>query len=151
MRAARQILCFSSLAVALLLAGKTTVVSAAETLSPIKPEGDTELTYQAPSGTIVRVKISQTRLDPSSFPYKGGLLWGGDVDQLPQTVLSSIQITQSRKTVFIALSAYSDLGDVKFASLEPTKEGFALHLHGGNTAASYDATLSFRRGYLRTR
>jgi hypothetical protein len=151
MRAAHQILGFFSLTVVLLLAGKAPVVTAAETLSPIKSEGSTELTYEAPSGTIVRVKISQTRLDLSSFPYKDALLWGGDVGEPPQTVLSSIQITQNRKTVFVTLSAYSDLGDVTFASLEPTTEGFALHLHGGNTAASYDATLSFTQGYLRTR
>jgi hypothetical protein len=128
----------------------STVAGATETLTAIRSEGSTELTCKAPSGSILRVEISQAKLD-LSFPYKDALLWGGDVGELPQTILTSIQISQNKKEVFVTLSAYSDLGDVKFASLEPTKEGFALHLHGGNTAASYDATFSFSHGYLRTR
>ncbi len=78
-------------------------------------------------------------------------MWGGDVGEPPETVLTLIQVSQNKKPVFVRLSAYGDLGDVKFASLEPTKEGFALHLHGGNTATSYDATFSFSHGYLNTR
>jgi hypothetical protein len=135
----------------LLLIGKTTVVTAAGTLSPIKSEGNTELTYKTPSGNIVQIEISQAKLDPFSLLYKGALLWGGDVDELPQTVLTSIHITQNRKAVFVPLSAYSDMGDVKFASIEPTKGGFALHVHGGGTATGYDATFSFSRGFLKTR
>jgi hypothetical protein len=65
------------------------------------------------------VEILQAKLDPSS-PYKDALFWGGDVGEPPQTVLTSIQILQNKKAVFVTLSAYSDLGDVKFASLEPT-------------------------------
>jgi hypothetical protein len=128
----------------------TTVVGATETLSGIKSEGSTELTYKAPSGKLVLVEIRQTKLD-LSYPYKDALLWGGDVGEPTQTVLSSIQISQNKKTVFVPLSAYSDLGDVKFASLVPTNDGFALHLHGGNTATEYDVTLSFSQGYLKTR
>jgi hypothetical protein len=150
MRAVHQIFGISSLAMVLLLVGKPTGATAAESLSAIKSEGSTELTYRAPSGNILRVEIWQTKLD-SSFPYKDALLWGGDVGEPPQTVLTLIQVSQDKKPVFVRLSAYSDLGDVKFASLEPTKEGFALHLHGGNTAASYDATFSFSHGYLSTR
>jgi hypothetical protein len=99
---------------------------------------------------IFRVEISQAKIE-SSFPYKDELLWGGDVGGPPETVLTLLQVSQNKKPVFVRLSAYSDLGDVKFASLEPTKEGFALHLHGGNTATSYDATFSFSNGYLSTR
>lgn len=135
----------------LLLVGLVaTVADAAETLSPIKSEGTTELTYKARSGNILRVQIWQAKLDPS-FPYKDALLWGGDVDQLPQTFLSSIQIVHNKKAVFIPISAYGDLGDVKFASLEPTKDGFTLHLHGGNTATEYDVNMRFQHGYLRSR
>jgi hypothetical protein len=128
----------------------TTVAGAAETLSTIKSEGSTELTYKAPSGNILRVEIWQTKWD-LSFPYKSALLWGGDVGEPVQFVLSSIQISQNERAVFVPLSAYSDLGDVKFASLEPTNEGFVLHLHGGNTATSYDVAFIFSHGYLRTR
>jgi hypothetical protein len=80
----------------------------------------------------VQIEISQAKLDLSSFPYKGALLWGGDVDELPQTVLTSIHITQNRKAVFVPLSAYSDMGN-------------------GGTASGYDATFSFSHGFLKTR
>jgi hypothetical protein len=133
MRAIHQIVGLSSLAVVLLLIGKPTGATVAETLSAIKSEGTTELTYKAPSRNIIRVEISQVKIE-SSFPSKDALLWGGDVGEPPETVLTLIQVSQNKKPVFVRLSAYSDLGDVKFASLEPTKEGFALHLHGGNTA-----------------
>jgi hypothetical protein len=63
----------------------TTVADAAETLSTIKSEGSTELTYKTPSGNILRVEIWQTKLE-RSFPYKDALLWGGDVGEPPQTV-----------------------------------------------------------------
>ena len=150
MRAVQKIFVLSCLAVVWPLVGKPTGATAADLLSAMKPEGSTELTYKAPNGNIVRVEILQTKLD-SSFPYKDALLWGGDVGEPPQTVLTSIQISQNKKPVFVTLSAYSDLADVKFASLEPTKEGFALHLRGGNTATSYDATFNFSHGYLSTR
>ncbi|MEA3197013.1 MAG: hypothetical protein QOF32_1065, partial [Gammaproteobacteria bacterium] len=54
-------------------------------------------------------------------------------------------------TIFVPLSAYSDLGDVKSASLDPTTHGFTLNLHGGNTATSYDATLIFDQERLMSR
>ena|ERR1700723_885942 len=124
----------------------TTVSSATDALTTVKSEGSTELTYKAPSGNIVRIEISQSKLDLSSFLYQDALLWGGDVGQLPHTILSSIQISQNRKTVFVTLSAYSDLGDVKFASLEPAKEGFDLHLYGATRRLRMTQHLAFRRG-----
>jgi hypothetical protein len=151
MRAALRILGLSFVAAMLLLTGSLTVVTAAETLSPVKTKGDTEITYKTPSGNTIRIAISQTKLDAPSFPYKGALLWGGDVGEPPQTVVRSIQIIQNRKAILVPLSAYSDLGDVKFASIEPAKEGFTLRVHGGNTATSYDVTFAFSQGYLRTR
>jgi hypothetical protein len=151
MRAMHPIVGLSSLAVVLLLIGKPTGATAAETLSAIKSEGITELTCKTPNGNTVQVEISQAKLDLSSFPYRDALFWGGDVDELPQTVLTSIHITQNRKALFVPLSVYSDLGDVKFASVEPTKAGFTLHVHGGGTATGYDATVSFSQGFLKTR
>jgi hypothetical protein len=128
----------------------TTAADAAETLTAIKAEGNTELAFKSRSGNNLLVEMWQARFNPS-FPYKGALFWGGDIDQLPGTFLSSIQIVQNKKSVFIPLSAYSDLGDVKFASLEASQDGFILHLHGGNTATEYDAEINFQHGYLRTR
>jgi hypothetical protein len=150
MRAAHQGFGLSPLAAVLFLVGTPARSIAAETLTAIKAEGTTELSATSQNGNILLVEISQVRLD-HSYPYKDALVWGGDVDELPQTVLTSIQISQNKKMVFVPLSAYSDLGDVKFGSIEQTKGGFAVHLHGGNTATGYDATLSISHGYLQTR
>jgi hypothetical protein len=123
---------------------------AASIAQTINPDGRTELTLTKSNDDVVRIAISQIKLG-DSFPYKDALLWGGEVGQPPQAVLSSIQIKEKDKTIFVSLSAYADLGDVKVASLKPTTHGFELALHGGNTATSYDAMLVFSRGYLVSR
>src|ERR1700723_3212169 len=88
----------------------TTVSSATDALTTVKSEGSTELTYKAPSGNIVRIEISQSKLDLSSFLYQDALLWGGDVGQLPHTILSLIQISQNRKTVFVRFQLIATWG-----------------------------------------
>ena len=116
----------------------------------IKPDGRTELTLTRPSMKSVRVALSLVRVD-STFPYKGALLWGGDVDVLPQQVVGSIEVDEGDQKIFVPLSAYGDFGDLKFASLDPSARGFTLNLHGGATATSYDAKLSFEGGFLVSR
>jgi len=86
-----------------------------------------------------------------SAPYKGALLWGGDIDVIPTYVLSSVAVHERDESIFVPMSAYGDLGDVKFGSVEATKGGFVIKLHGGGTATGYDATLTFHRGYLVSR
>ena len=123
----------------------------ADTLQPVKADGATELTLGLPSANTIHVTIRQAKVGGTS-PNKDALLWGGDVGQPPETVLSSIQIQNgSGEAIPIPLSAYGDLGDVKWASLNSTKEGYSLSLHGGETATSYDAELRFAKGLLRTR
>jgi hypothetical protein len=128
----------------------TVAASASEPLHLINAKGSTELTFKTVKGSAVRVTVEQTKLE-TSYPYKGALLWGGDVGSLPQTILSAIEINADKKTIFIPLSAYSDLGDVKAASFATTPQGFVLNFHGGHTAASYDATLTFSMDYLVSR
>jgi hypothetical protein len=127
-----------------------TAVVAAEALFPLNTEGKTELSFKTAGGNVVQVTVNQIKLD-TSYPYKGALFWGGDVGEPPQTVLSSVNVQEDNKTVFVPLSTYSDLGDVKAASFKSTKAGFELTFHGGNTAASYDAYLTFEDGYLKSR
>jgi hypothetical protein len=128
----------------------TTIVMGTESLHAIKSQGSTELTLSAAGGHTVRVSIGQMNLG-ADYPYRDALLWGGDVGEPPQTALSTLQVKENNEVIFVPLSAYSDLGNVKTGSLDATKEGFTLNLHGGDTAASYDATLSFEHGYLRSR
>jgi hypothetical protein len=122
----------------------------AETAQAISPDGRTELTLAKSSNALVRVSITQIKVG-DSFSYKNALLWGGDVDRLPEFVLSSVVIQEGNETIFVPLSAYSDLGDVKLASLNASSNGFILNLHGGNTASGYDVILMFSRGYLVSR
>jgi len=127
-----------------------TGAAGSDELHAVTAEGHTELTLVRPSGSAVRVVLSQTKLG-DSYPYKDALLWGGDVGELPRTVLISIQVKDGDEIIFVPLSAYGDLGDVKWVSLDRTAKGYVLHLHGGDTAASYDAALTFDRGYLVSR
>jgi hypothetical protein len=124
--------------------------NAAGTTQTIKPDGRTDLALTRPGMNPVRVALWLTKIE-TSFPYKGALLWGGDVGVLPQEVVSSIEVYDGDQMIFVPLSAYGDLGDVKLASVDSTARGFTLNLHGGATATSYDAKLSFEGGYLTSR
>ena len=125
-------------------------VNAAGTPQAIKPDGRTDLTLIRPGTKSIRVAVWLTKIG-NTFPYKNPLLWGGDVGELPQQVVSSIEVYEGDEMIFVPLSAYGDLGDLKLASLDPTARGFTLNLHGGETATSYDAKLSFEGGYLVSR
>jgi hypothetical protein len=116
----------------------------------INPNGQTELTLRKSSDDLVRISITQMKTGASA-PYKGALLWGGDVDELPTCVLSSMVVHERDESIFVPLSAYGDLGDVKLGSVEGTIGGFVIILHGGGTATGYDARLIFSRGYLVSR
>jgi hypothetical protein len=124
--------------------------SAAGITQAIKPDGRTDLALTRSGMKSVRVALWTAKIG-NTFPYKDALLWGGDVDELPQQVVSSIEVHDGDQMIFVPLSAYGDLGDLKLGSLDPTVGGFTLSLHGGNTATSYDVKLSFAEGYLVTR
>jgi hypothetical protein len=125
-------------------------MNAAGTTQVIKPNGRTDLTLTRRGMKSVRVALCLTKIE-NTFPYKNSLLWGGDVGELPQQVVISIEVYDGDQIIFVPLSAYGDLGDVKLASLDPTARGVALNLHGGAAATSYDAKLSFEGGYLVSR
>ena len=128
----------------------TTASLGGELAQNIDPNGRTELTLTKPGADVVRVSITQMKVG-ESFPYKDALLWGGDVDELPKFVLSSVKVQEGSEPIFVPLSVYSDLGDVKLASVNATKDGFVLNIHGGNTASGYDAKLIFSQRYLVSR
>ncbi len=125
----------------------TAMAYGAPTLQLISPNGSTKLTLAKSSSDVVFISVTQTAVG-DAFLYKDALFWGGDVDELPKFVLTSLKIQERNKPVFIPLSVYSDLGDVTSASVNATGDGFLLNLHGGGTATGYDATLVFSRGYV---
>jgi hypothetical protein len=119
-------------------------------LVALAPNRSTKLSLTGPGMEPIHVTLSLTALG-SSYPYKSALLWGGDVDELPKQIVAAVQVSEGGQVVFVPLSAYGDLGDVKSADLKPSEKGFTLELHGGNTASEYDAELKFAAGYLVSR
>lgn len=118
-----------------------------DVLHTVNPGGSSELSCKDVNGARINLTVTQLQLD-SSYPYRAALLWGGDIGSLPMSIVSAIRIQTDKRTIFVPLSAYGDLGDVKSVSCNPIPRGFRMSLHGGNTAASYDATLYFERGFL---
>jgi hypothetical protein len=127
-----------------------TTAVAAENTQIVQPEGRTELSLTLPGGKLVRITLLQTAI-ADNFSYKDALLWGGDVGEIPKTVMSLINVHINNENVFVPFSAYGDLGDLRLVSVESTAEGFNLQLHGGYTATSYDAILKFSRTYILSR
>jgi hypothetical protein len=123
---------------------------AGDVLQAVNAAGTTEFSFKDVSGAPITVTVTQLRVD-SSYPYHNALLWGGDIGELPQSVVSEVRVLKGGKTIFVPMSAYGDLGDVKSLSFDSIKRGFRVSLHGGNTAASYDATLFFEGGVLTRR
>jgi len=123
---------------------------AADAQQAVKSEGGTELRLRLSAGSQVVVTLMQARTG-AFYPYKDALIWGGDVGELPPSLLVSVRIVSGGETIFIPLSAYGDLGDLKTAAIEKTEQGFRLSLHGGDAAGAYDATLSFSQGFLVSR
>jgi len=121
-----------------------------ETLHPVKMEGVTELALKRRDGSAIIVSLVQAKIG-DSYPYKDALLWGGDVGQLPKTILTAISVQDRREKITVPLSAYSDLGDVKSASVQGLAQGFTVSVHGGDTAGAYDALLRFSHGRISER
>ena len=122
----------------------------ADAVQPVKSEGNTSLRLQLATGGEVTVTMTQIKV-AGSYPYKDAYMWGGDVGEPPPFALASVQVVSEGETVPLPLSAYADLGDVRFASVDKAAHGFTLSLHGGDAGAAYDATLSFSQGNLASR
>lgn len=116
---------------------------AGDVLYPLNPIGRTEASFKDRNGASISVAVTLLRLE-DAYPYRDALLWGGDVGRLPGSVVSGLEIHKDKTTIFVPLSAYGDLGDAKFVSFQALPHGFRISLHGGNTAASYDANLFFK-------
>ncbi len=138
---------FGAVLVLMSCLGMVTAVIGGAPGEVINPAGKTELSLRKSSSDVVQVSITQMKTSAAA-PYQGALLWGGDVDEIPATILSSMVVHEREESIFVPLSAYVDLGDVKLGSMDATTGGFLITLHGGGTATGYDATFTFNRGYL---
>lgn len=118
-------------------------------------KGVAKLSGQLTDGTSVEAVVQTVKLT-SQYPYKGALIWGGDVRgsgnvQMPKSVISLIDLRIGNEKVFIPLSAYSDLGNPMQASLEKAGHGFKITITGGDTATSYKAVLIFDNEHIQRR
>ena len=123
------------------------IANADDQLHPVNSQGPTYLSLVHPK---VRVTLWLSKVG-ASFPYRNALFWGGDVGEPPADFVSAIDIRDGSLDMFVPLSAYSDLGDVRRASLSESSHGFVLRLYGGDTATSYEAKLEFKNDFLARR
>lgn len=121
-----------------------------DSLYAVERDGSTKISFHRTPDIIINVVVEQTRIN-KNYPYKHALLWGGDVQKMPSSVLSMIKVIDGGKNIFVPLSAYCDLGDVKYLSLSFVNNGFNINIHGGETASSYDVVMKFKYGYLVSR
>jgi len=99
-------------------------------LHAVNPTGSTELSFNDVSGGPITVTGHTIKVGPVLIPTASTIV-GGDIGRLPQSVVSAIQIQKGKETIFVPLSAYGDLGDVKSVSFNPMARGFRVSLHGG--------------------
>jgi hypothetical protein len=118
--------------------------------SDVFVENKAELTTSSKAGTSVRVVIQKITI-ASDYPFKSGFNWGGGDTELPKTLVSSVQVWIGNEKIFVPLSAYSDLGNPRTASLKKTRKGFEIKIGGGDAAGAYSASLLIENSSIRRR
>lgn len=109
----------------------------------------TNLSGLTAEGARVQVVILNTTYS-TSIPYREGFRWGAESSS-PKSVITAIRVKVADNEVFVPLSAYSDLANPREAFLEKIKDGVRLVIRGGDAAASYEAFLVVRDGFLKSR
>ena len=100
---------------------------------------------------VVNVVVESIEL-PTEFTYRKAYMWGGDDTTPPKTIIKAITISSKGESIFIPLSAYSDLGNPRKISLSKLAvRGFRLLIIGGDAAGSYQAMLDFKANEISRR
>lgn len=118
--------------------------------SSVPDGGVLELHAKANDGTIITTKISSIPM-PTEYPFKTAFQWGGDHLEPPKFVIGAITASKGDKQLFLPLSAYSDLGNPRLASLVVTADGARLKIVGGDAGGAYDAVFTFDASGLKER
>ena len=77
-----------------------------------------------------------------------GTTWWGNENAAPEHAIAEVRVKHAGRDVAVPRSAYADLTNVRSASIEGAPNGFDLVINGGQSAASFVATLTFRNGAL---
>ncbi len=86
--------------------------------------------------------IVRCNIEVASF-LKGMLYnrrWGSDWEN-PKVIISSIKLWINKKEIFIPLSAYSDISNVRLAKLLTISGGYRIIIQGGDAATSYELSI----------
>ena len=122
--------------------GLSTIAAAAEV-----KDGVTALSAQGADGAAIEVKITTVRPLPD-FLFRSKYIWGGGENEPPALLVGSIDVAVGGEQVFVPLSAFSDLGSPKMASLKISANGFEVVIIGGDAGGAYDATFTFDGSWL---
>jgi hypothetical protein len=106
-----------------------------------------ELQGETADGKKLRIQIKVSPYS-SSFPYRSGWRWGVEGGE-PRTVLTRLAVYLGQEPLFIPVSAYADLSNVRTVSLQVRGKGYVITIAGGDAAGSYRAELQFEGAYVR--
>jgi hypothetical protein len=89
----------------------------------------------------------------SEFPLKYQFGWGADPTgaTLPQSIVSLIEMIWGNESVWIPLSAYSDLTDPYKVELQVDHDNIILIIIGSDGGGAYQAELVFENAELKYR
>lgn len=104
-------------------------------------------------GPADSVSVSVETIEPPyEFPYSKSYTWGGDDMTSPKRIIKKVTVLRNGQSLFIPLSAYADLGNLrKISLLKISSRGFRLTISGGDAAGSYDAMLDFKKDAISRR
>ena len=97
-----------------------------------KRVGDTVVTV------VARIRAGGSCSNPKDW------VWGSD-RECPRKVIAALTVKIDKKAIFVPVSAYADLANLRSIAVKPTRDGFEVDIGGGDAATSYSATLHFKR------
>jgi hypothetical protein len=99
-------------------------------------------------GNAISVSVYATEY-PKNFAFGSGYRWG--TETRPQSIITKIEITVGKDTLFVPLSAYADLANPTSILLDTSGKAFRLFITGGDASAAYEAILIFSRASVSKR
>src|SRR5262249_39276046 len=108
---------------------------------------------QATSKVDSVVVIVDVRLQDASAPW-AARMWGSDEDSGGARAtrhVGNLRIRWAGSSVYVPLSAYSDLGNPESVEFVRGQRGATFVIHGGDTSTGYSALFFLDRGVLKRR
>src|SRR5712691_6916897 len=106
-------------------------------------DGVASTVKQDKKGNRVSVVIRAAVPSPSFPPY-GGYRWGSEMRR-PESIVTALEISVGKDTVFVPLSAYSDLTNPQSILLETEGRSYRVSILGGDASVAYEAVVVFTK------